>query len=331
MASLNNRYLSIAVLIFIAAGLAVFLFSEKSLLLLLMQMDLTLVVALVVLRFLFIATNGLFLKTYSERFGIPLSIKEWLGLSVVTTMGNSVTPFSGGLMARAAYLKQRHGFSYADFTTSLAANYLVNFWVIGLTGIVALLFLGTSTPGMWLLLLFFAAATAVASILAIVPVGELRGKSPWIRNLNRVLTGWTLIRKDRRFLEKLVLYVFVNIALNGLSFYLAYVALGSNVTFMAALVVSLLTAFSILINLTPGNLGVQEAVTSLSSVLLGLGAGLGFLVALIIRAAGLLPVLVLGPLFSYILTKVLAAGRPGITGTKGRVRMTDTGDRADGR
>jgi uncharacterized membrane protein YbhN (UPF0104 family) len=310
---LNNRYLSIAILILVVAGLAAFLSSEKSLLPQLMHVDMTLMVCLVILRFLFLVTNGLFLKTYSDRFGIRLSVKEWLGLSIVTTMGNFVTPFSGGLMARAAYLKHRHGFSYADFTTSLAANYLVNFWVISLTGIVVLLFLGTSSPGMLPLVLFFAAATAVTSLLAVVPVGELRGGSLLTKNLNQVLKGWTMIRKDRFFLEKLVLYVFVNIAINGLSFYLAYIALGSDVTFLASLVVSLLTSFSLLVNLTPGNLGIQEAVTSLSSALLGLGAGLGLLVALIIRAASLLPVVGLGPVFSYFLTKELAAGRPGVT------------------
>lgn len=314
---MNNRYLSIAILILVVAGLAAFLSSEKSLLPQLMHVDLTLMVCLVILRFLFLVTNGLFLKTYSDRFGIRLSVKEWLGLSIVTTMGNFVTPFSGGLMARAAYLKHRHGFSYADFTTSLAANYLVNFWVISLTGIVVLLFLGTSSPGMLPLVLFFAAATAVTSLLAVVPVGELRGGSLLTKNLNQVLKGWTMIRKDRLFLEKLVLYVFVNIAINGLSFYLAYIALGSDVTFLASLVVSLLTSFSLLVNLTPGNLGIQEAVTSLSSALLGLGAGLGLLVALIIRAASLLPVVGLGPVFSYFLTKELAAGRPGVTDTGG--------------
>ncbi len=308
---MNNRYLSIAVLFLVAAGLAVFLVSEKSLVIQLMQVDLALVACLVILRFLFLVTNGLFLKTYSERFGIRLSVKEWLGLSIVTTMGNFVTPFSGGLVARAAYLKHRHGFSYADFTTSLAANYLVNFWVIGLTGIVVMLLLGTSVPGLWPLLLFFAAVTAATSFLAVVPVGELRGASPLIKNLNRVLQGWRMIRKDRPFLEKLVFYVLVNIALNGLSFHLAYVALGGDATFTASLAVSLLTSFSILINLTPGNLGIQEAVTSLSSALLGLGAGLGLLVALVIRAASLLPVLGLGPLFSYHLTRELASERPG--------------------
>lgn len=314
---MNNRYLSIAILLLVAAGLAVFLVSEKSLVIQLMQVDLVVVACLVILRFLFLVTNGLFLKTYSGRFGIRLSVKEWLGLSIVTTMGNFVTPFSGGLMARAAYLKHRHGFSYADFTTSLAANYLVNFWVIGLTGIVVMLLLGNSFPGLWPLILFFAAVTAVTSLLAVVPVGELRGEAPLIRNLNRVMQGWRMIRKDRPFLERLVLYVIVNIALNGLSFYLAYVALGGDASFTASLVVSLLSSFSILINLTPGNLGIQEAVTSLSSALLGLGAGLGLLVAIIIRAASLLPALGLGPLFSYYLTRELASERPAVPGTAG--------------
>jgi hypothetical protein len=63
----------------------------------------------------------------------------------------------------------------------------------------------------------------------------------------------------------------------------------------------------VLINITPGNLGVQEAVTSLAAAILGAGADMGLIAALIVRAVAILAAFILGPIFTYLLSKELAA------------------------
>jgi uncharacterized membrane protein YbhN (UPF0104 family) len=65
----------------------------------------------------------------------------------------------------------------------------------------------------------------------------------------------------------------------------------------------------VLINITPGNLGVQEAVTSLAAAILGAGADMGLLAALIVRAVTIVSAFALGPFFSYLLSKELMASR----------------------
>jgi hypothetical protein len=67
-----------------------------------------------------------------------------------------------------------------------------------------------------------------------------------------------------------------------------------------------MTSFSLLVRITPGNLGIQEAVVSLSSGLLGIGTGQGLLVSLLIRVATMIPTFTLGPVFSFLLTRKLA-------------------------
>ena len=115
-----------------------------------------------------------------------------------------------------------------------------------------------------------------------------------------------MVKQDQVLAAKLVIYTLIVLLLNGASFWMAYWAIGHTISFAAALVTSLLLAFGVLINITPGNLGIQEAVISLSSELLGSGAGLGLVVALLIRATTLVVVFSLGPIFSFVLARELA-------------------------
>jgi len=258
---------------------------------------------LIVSRFLFIATNGLFLRAFAEKFSVRLSPKEWFGLAMVTTMGNYITPFAGGMVARAAYLKHRHTFPYAQFATLLASNYLVNFWVVGILGLVSLLILVDVTRFYWQLMLFFIAVVISISTLALLPTIRLPWKHRLAKRLNTSLEGWAMVKNDRRLLAKLIAYTLANILLNGFSFWVAYRALGFPIFFAEAVLIGLLTVFSILVNVTPGNFGIQEAIISLSSGVLGAGAGQGLLVALLIRGATLVWAFTLGPIFAFLLTR----------------------------
>jgi uncharacterized membrane protein YbhN (UPF0104 family) len=305
-----GRSWSIVVLVLVLAGIALYLSFESELLAALRNISLEAVVWLVVLRLLFLGTNGLFLRDSACKFGVRLMPREWFGLSIVTAMGNYIAPFSGGMIARAAYLKRRHSFPYAEFVALLASNYLVNFWVIGVVGMAALSTLGTALRFYWQVLVFFAAVVVSISALVAFPSVTLPWNNRLAQLVNTSLRGWGLVKQDRSFLAKLVAFAFVNIVWNGLSFWVAYGALGSPVSFRGALLVGLLAAFSILLNVTPGNLGVQEAVISLSSELLGTGVGQGLLVALLIRAATLILVFTLGPISSFLLTRELSALPP---------------------
>jgi uncharacterized membrane protein YbhN (UPF0104 family) len=115
-----------------------------------------------------------------------------------------------------------------------------------------------------------------------------------------------MVKQDQVLVAKLIVYTLIVLILTGASFWVAYWAIGHTISFAAALVTSLLLAFSILMNITPGNIGIQEAIISVSSELLGSGAGLGLIVALLIRATTLVVVFTLGPIFSFVLTRELA-------------------------
>jgi uncharacterized membrane protein YbhN (UPF0104 family) len=302
---------SVLILVIVLGGMVWYLASQPKLFEALGNVSLSAAVYLIGLRLLFLGTNGLFLRAFAFKFGIRLAPKEWFGLSVVTTMGNYITPFSGGLIARAAYLKRRHAFPYAQFATMLASNYLVNFWVIGVVGVISLLAFEGMAGSYWHVILFFATVTVSISALVMFPSIRLPWNNRLANTFNTALEGWALVKNDWSLLARLVILSLINILLNGVSFWLAYDALGSPVHFTAALLVSLLAVFSVLVNVTPGNLGVQEAVVTVSSGLLGAGTSVGLLVALLIRAATLVVAFTLGPIFSIILTRELTTPQAG--------------------
>ena len=252
-----------------------------------------------------IVANGLCLRTFAIKFSIHLNWKEWFGLASVTAMGNYLTPFSGGLVARAAYLKHRYDFPYSHFLAVLAANYMIAFAAISVTGIITALTRTGIGSHSWPVLLFFIATLSTILLVSYAPSMAAGKQYRLLRLVQPALEGFDIIRRDRALWGKLITLTFFNAAAGGLLYFVAFASVGFAVPFTVALLIYLLTSFTILINITPGNLGVQEAATSLAASILGAGADMGLLAALIVRAVAILSAFALGPIFSYLLSKEL--------------------------
>ena len=292
------------------AAIAVFLASQRYLVGHLEQVRPATVISLVAVMILVHAFNGLLLRAVASRFGVTLTVREWFGLPFVTAMGNYITPFSGGMLARASYLKLRHSFPYAKFVSAIGASYLAYFWVAGIAGIAAVVLPAESPGHSGGLILFFAAVVSIISVFVLIPAVTIPGGNRAALALNSALEGWTFIRKDLPLLIRLALYTLATILLNGILFWLAFGALsGGPVPFGRTFLVSILYGFSILVRVTPGNFGISEAIATLGSEILGMGAGIGLLASLLIRAASLIPIFTLGPVFSLVLTRELTGNK----------------------
>ncbi|VAW30192.1 hypothetical protein MNBD_BACTEROID07-1024 [hydrothermal vent metagenome] len=304
MNSTKQKILATITLIFTVIGIGLYLSNNQSLLLSLENIPISYILILLVIQVLLLIMNGLFLKALTLKFNIHLKMTEWFGLAVVTTMCNYITPFSGGLLFRATYLKHQHSFSFTKFASLLSANYLINFWTIGVMGACSILLVDpTGTNKM--VLLFFLMVAFVISIVALLPVRKIPGNSKLNRIVNSSLEGWLLIKRDKGLLTKLVSYTLANIMLNALAFWVACSALGFTISLFASVIISLVAAFSIVIKITPANLGIHEAIIGFAAPLVGIGAGEGLMTALVIRGTGIIVIFLLGILFSYLLTKQL--------------------------
>jgi uncharacterized membrane protein YbhN (UPF0104 family) len=300
-----QNIISIGVLALLVAAIAWYLNTHPKLILVFKQISLPTLIGLSLMRLLFLGVNGLFLRAFVLKFGVNLNTKEWFGLSMVTTMGNYLTPFSGGMVARAAYLKKCHQLPYAQFMTLLASNYLINFGVIALVGVVTLVTFGGKMWSYWSVFVFFVVVISSVLVLIIFPRARLPWNNRIAKTVNTSLAGWDLVRHDNKLLKKLSGYTIINIILNSFSFWIAYDALGTYISYRSALLVSLLTSFSLLLRLTPGNLGIQEVIVGFSSSLLGVGGESGLLVAILIRAATLVWIFTLGPIFTLYFAQIV--------------------------
>jgi uncharacterized membrane protein YbhN (UPF0104 family) len=249
------------------------------------------------------AINGLFFKLFAAKLNVHLNWREWVGLPFITTMGNYLTPLSGGMLARAAYLKNRHALSYTHFTTLLAAKYLITFWVSVLVGLGVMPFLWQQANAPWLLLLFLAVCGFSLSVILMAPVPRFTSTKRPFRLLNQALVGWLTVKSDRPLMWQLIWLTMVSLFLNTAAFWFSYRTLQIPVSWGTAVMVSLATIFSTLTNITPGNFGIREAFIIFISEIVGASAGEGLLVALLIRGATLISVFSLGPIFSAILAR----------------------------
>jgi uncharacterized membrane protein YbhN (UPF0104 family) len=294
----------------IIAAIATIYYYNPQLLEPLNGINLLLLLCLIISRIFFHMTNGLILREVASKFHIILTRREWFGLPFVTSMGNYITPFSGGMIARASYLKYRHNFPYARFVSVLGASFMIFFWVAGMAALITLLLFFERSAIYWQLIFFFGAVVLSISMVVIFPSVKLPGNNRLSTLINISLEGWDFIKSDLSLLAKLALYTVANILINGISFWLAFVALyGFSLSYGTIFLISLFSTFSILVRITPGNLGVFESIVSLSSGILGVGVGLGLMVSLLIRAASLIPIFTLGPVFSFVLTRELTAHR----------------------
>lgn len=272
---------------------------------------------LFVTRLTLLLGNGYLLKVFAQKFSIILKTKEWTGLAFITGLGNYIAPLSFGMVIRAAYLKRKHDFPYTLFITVLGSTYLINFLCVGIIGFCSSLFLYNSFHLSWQLPVIFA-----LFILSIIIIIKIKWKISYsrIRIINKIvqaIEGWNTIRNDFKLISKVIGITFFNIFFNGLSYWIAYNSLGICVNFFQSMIISLIGIFSLLINITPANLGIQEIIIGIASEYILVDAGAeGLLVAVVIRSVTILLVFTLGPLYSAILANDLGINFKGIFSTK---------------
>jgi uncharacterized membrane protein YbhN (UPF0104 family) len=253
---------------------------------------------------LVICVNGYVTKVFLVPFGVRLKPKEWFGLALLTTLGNYLTPFRGGMAFKGIYLKKRLKLPYSTFASTVAASYILVFLMGGVLGIGTLLMIfrlyGTIQ---WKLLsfLFIVSATMIVILIFRPTIENPRNRST--RILKNTLDGWRMISRNIALVIKVSVLITLNFIIICARLYYGYKMFRIDIGILPAFAMSLMTGFAILIAVTPGNLGIQETVIGFISKLMGPGFNEGFMVAGVLRAVNMVVVCALGPVFAYPLFK----------------------------
>ena len=239
-----------------------------------------------------------------EPLGVKLRGFEAYMLSIVTGFYNLITPAKGGMLVRATYLKKKHGFPFTHFLASLAGMYVITFFIASLLGLLSLFFIHQSTRAFnWIILLVFLGIFFPLLFLIMFSPKFAETKNNFINKFIKVANGWNLIRKDKKVVFTCIFVTLIGLLINTLGTIISYYIFGISMGFIPALFLCCIGSLSLIIQLTPGNLGVGEAIAVFSALIIGIAPAQSLPVAILGRIVQMLVMFTLGPIFSYILLK----------------------------
>jgi len=267
-------------------------------------------VLLVLLCLLLFMPNGLIRRAMAAHFGVQLGFVEWYGMILFTNLLNLILPARADMVFTAGYLKTMHGLSLAHFASMTYGNAVLFAAVMVVEALLGLAYIAWDL-GYWSprVLVFAAVMGVLAVALLLLPALPVKGEGRIASGLRRALEGWRSLRQAPRLLPRLARYMVLGSLIFAAWMYVSYHALGFEVDLPRVLVAGVVVQLSFLLVLTPGNLGIREALTGLVSQLIGLGFSEGVIVTLLQRAVSLLVFSVVGGVFGLMLTRALRRAR----------------------
>lgn len=247
---------------------------------------------------------GVVTKVLLEPFKIPMSGMEAFKLSIVTGFYNLITPFRGGMAVRAIYLKKKHKFSYTNFLATLAASYILIFLVASALGILSIALIHQTTGLFsWQLLIVFTAIFLPLLFIIVFSPKFPQAKNIWLNRIVGIANGWHLIKNNNKVIYATTIRTFIQLILGAFSTYYLFRVFGIQTPFLSCLFLSSIGNISLLVGITPANLGVQEAIQVFSGITVGITPAQTLAAAILGRIISFLVLGILGPIFSYQLMK----------------------------
>lgn len=235
--------------------------------------------------------SGLFLQS----FGLSLGFMELIAVTMGMCLGNLILPMRGGTGGLAIYLKKVHGLNFREFAVIYGGTALLIALIntgLALVGLIVLYlvagFFHTA------LSLFVAALFSVSLYLSIYPPPTGWNGGGFWGAVAQSVDSWRSLTRRRDLLARLaVSFLFVALALTG-SFYFIYRALGAPLSVLAVLITSALGNIANLFAITPGSLGIFDAVVIEIPQSFGLDPARSIAAALVFRLISFLCAAVLG-------------------------------------
>jgi hypothetical protein len=256
---------------------------------------------LIIINISGIIINGVFMKFSIALFNKNINYRESVKVSLISALGNFFAPAGSGLGFRAIYLKKQHKLAYSDYISVVFCNYVLVFLLNSLLALGALYTLRQYSSSSYKLLVFIFAMLLLLSVSAFFIHTEnkylkIKKQSKFNKvrlTLERIANGWKLMLSHKRTMIKLITLILINTILVMISSYLLVVSVGAEISLAATLLLGAMGSLSIFVNITPGNLGVKEAIIVVFSTVIGLSASQVLSMAIIDRAIMFLVLIVL--------------------------------------
>ena len=241
---------------------------------------------------------------------VNLKFFEAYTLSMMTGFYNLITPFRGGMAARAVYLKKKHNFSYSDFFATLSASYIITFFVAGLIGLIAsyLVYAQEGSYNLVLIGIFIVIFLGMIFLMILPDFSKTKyassiSKRPLLQKFLRIINAWHEIKHNKRIISLIFIATTIQLIIATVSLIISFSIFGWQISFADALLISCIGSAGILISITPAGLGIQESITIFTALALGISPSQTIPVSILGRLISTVILFILGPLCSYYLLK----------------------------
>ena len=212
-----------------------------------------------------------------EAFTTRLTLGEGIYVGILSAIGNFFGPLLGGAGIRAVYLRRVHNLPYTKFTSTLMVYYVILFGINFTLAIVGLLALDLDEAPYVLVAIFGGGLVfLVASTFLRLP-SRIRADDPRRSNLTRriiryaidIEDGWRLLLAMPVLLIRLVGLAALSVAAQFLIAYVSFDSIGADMSWASLAVYVSIVMISLLVSVTPGAIGIREAMLILVSETLG--------------------------------------------------------------
>ncbi len=194
-------------------------------------------------------------------------------------------PMKFGTLFMANYLKRHYGLKYSQFGTFSVYLTLLLSAIAALTGIAAVVFVyGLAGVQKQILVGVFLVCFIASVFLMFVPLPVPGGTSRLVIVLRDFLVGRKAVAQDAKALFWAGFFLLFNFVLASVRLAVIYHSMNVKVHPAGFLVLGALGFILMFINITPGALGIREAVLGAGAVVLGVPLEAGVAAAIIDRA-----------------------------------------------
>jgi hypothetical protein len=271
-----------------------FFYKNRDTLNLVFNLDLTTIFSIIALQLIYYPLQACLIKTILEKCsGSKLPFWGWFRIFILSTFLNMVLSQAGNVY-RGVQLKNDYNISYTRYISSYASFAWMDMWINLIIATIIVLFLkpdlqiGPLTA--WKVLLAAIIVVVVTPILIEILWRRIKFNNTslsWVHSkLSEVLAVSVSNIKDIAYLAKIVLInLAVLICIAGLLRF-CFLVLNIRLNMPAVVVFYALLKISNYVNLTPGNLGIQELAYGFLGTQMGIGMAQSVLVSAFMRLTG---------------------------------------------
>jgi len=250
--------------------------------------------------------GGLLQRNILLAFKIRLKSIEYFGLTVITNFYNTITPFKAGYLVKAMYLKKRHTFSYGQYISMLAGMQVISILLSCLCGLISISVISIDKNIYGGIVIGIYSFFLLMSMLIIFfPLYKMLPKNPSnnyiLEKLNSIACGWNVVRENVKVLISCLMILFLQLIISCLTSMSTLYILGVKIDFFQSLFLNTFVNLSGFIQITPAGLGITEAIVMFTGSIINITPAQALSASVITRFTNLLILLILSPIFSFIL------------------------------